>query len=229
VRELEINPLLADASGGLALDARVVVDDAPLQPDPGYSHLAIRPYPKALARTVLLSGGRQILLRPVRPEDVEADQRLVARLSPNSLYQRFHAPIRELSLERLARFFQIDYDREMALAAIDVENGVEEIRGIVRYSRNADGESAEFGIVVDDAWQGRGLGGAMMDAIEDCARASGITEMIGFVLADNRKMDAMMTARGYRTHRAYSYDPSVTAFAKPLPADAALWTSSGDA
>jgi acetyltransferase len=229
VRELEINPLLADASGVLALDARVVVDDAPLQPDPGYSHLAIRPYPKALARTVLLSGGQQILLRPVRPEDVEADQRLVARLSPNSLYQRFHAPIRELSLERLARFFQIDYDREMALAAIDVENGVEEIRGIVRYSRNADGESAEFGIVVDDAWQGRGLGGAMMDAIEDCARASGVTEMIGFVLADNREMAAMMTARGYRTHRAYSYDPGVTAFAKPLPPDAARWTSPSDA
>ncbi|HUN94344.1 MAG TPA: bifunctional acetate--CoA ligase family protein/GNAT family N-acetyltransferase [Burkholderiaceae bacterium] len=216
VRELDINPLLADEHGVVALDARVVVDDLPLQPDAAYSHLAVHPYPKALARTLTLKEGKQILLRPVRPEDVEADQRLVARLSPRSLYQRFHAPVRELSLERLARFFQIDYDREMAFAAIDVVDGIEEIRGVVRYSRNPDGASAEFGIVIEDSWQGRGLGGAMMAAIEDCAGGRGVTEMIGYVLADNDSMGLMMRALGYRPRREYSDDPGVIAFVKAI-------------
>src|SRR5262249_15613479 len=121
-----------------------------------------------------------------------------------------------LSLERLARFFQIDYDREMAFAAIDVdaETGVEEIRGVVRYVRNPDGQSAEFGIVIDDAWQGRGLGSAMMQAIEDCASSRGIVELIGYVLADNHGMGRMMGARGYTRRSDYSDDPAVIAFVK---------------
>jgi acetyltransferase len=199
----------------IALDARVAVDDGPLAPSASYAHLAVHPYPKALTRTVKLADGQTMLLRPIRPEDAEADKRLVARLSPRTMYMRFHAPLRELTPERLARFTQIDYDREMAFVAIDTSGEQEEIRGVVRYTRNPDGRTAEFGVVVEDAWQGRGLGHAMMEAIEDCARDRGLEEIIGYVLTENNDMLQLMNVRGYRASRDPD-DASVRRLAKKL-------------
>jgi acetyltransferase len=200
--ELDINPLLADEAGVVALDARVRIGAAPAacSPDPVYSHLAIHPYPRALERELVLNDGSKVLLRPVRPEDAEAQRRFVARLSDLTLYRRFHAPVRELTIERLVRFTQVDYDREMAMVAID-EAGGGEIRGLAQYNRVDAGGGAEFGIAVEDTWQGRGLGYQMMGALEDCARERDVGELFGYVLADNDSMRAMMVARGYAPHR----------------------------
>ncbi len=197
VQELDINPLLVDENGAVALDARVVLGDGPLAPDATYSHLAIHPYPKALARTHRLRGDETVLLRPIRPEDAQAEKRFVSRLSPETMYLRFHAPLRELTTERLVRFTQIDYDREIAFVAIDASGEQEEIRGVARYTRMPDGFSCEFGIVIEDAWQGRGLGHALMTALEETARARGLTEIIGYVLRDNEGMGKLMRGRGY--------------------------------
>jgi len=197
IRELDINPLLVDENGAVALDARVVLGDGPLAPDATYSHLAIHPYPKALARTHRLRGDETVLLRPIRPEDAEAERRFISRLSPQTMYNRFHVPLRELTTERLVRFTQIDYDREMAFVAIDASGEEEEIRGVARYTRMPDGTSCEFGIVTEDAWQGRGLGHALMTALEETARSRGLTEIIGYVLKENDDMGKLMRGRGY--------------------------------
>jgi len=197
VQELDINPLLVDENGAVALDARVVLGDGPLAPDATYSHLAIHPYPKALARTHRLRGDETVLLRPIRPEDAQAESRFVSRLSPETMYLRFHAPLRELTTDRLIRFTQIDYDREIAFVAVDATGGEEEIRGVARYTRMPDGFSCEFGIVIEDAWQGRGLGHALMTALEETARSRGLTEIIGYVLKDNPGMSKLMRGRGY--------------------------------
>ena len=205
VRELDINPLLADEHGVTVLDARVVVDDGALAPDARFGHLAIHPYPRGLEQPVRLRDGSELLLRPIRPEDGEAERRFVARLSPQSMYLRFHAPLKELSLERLVRFTQIDYDREMAFVAVARDAAADAdppaIRGVARYTRNPDGRSAEFGIVVEDAWQGRGLGQALLDALEACARSRGIAALLGYVLHENHGMHHLMRARGYRGER----------------------------
>ena len=115
VHELDINPLLADDAGVVALDARIrIAPEAALAPDLRYSHLAIHPYPRQLEQRVQL-GSTALLLRPIRPEDGQTERRFIERLSARTLYLRFHAPVKELSQERLVRFTQIDYDREMAL------------------------------------------------------------------------------------------------------------------
>jgi acetyltransferase len=214
VRELEINPLLADGQGVIALDARVLVSDGPLVADATYSHLAIHPYPRMLVREVEVKGGR-VLLRPIRPEDAEAEKRFISRLSPRTSYLRFHAPIRELTMERLVRYTQIDYDREMAFVAIDTADEQHEIRGISRYTCNPDGRTAEFGVIVEDAWQGRGLGHVLMQAIESTARVRGLAELIGLVLKDNDEMGQLMRRRGYVPHRDEE-DPGVLRYIKQL-------------
>lgn len=223
IHELDINPLLCDESGAIALDARVTLGDGPLAPDATYSHLAIHPYPRSLTRATRLKTGETVLLRPIRPEDLDAERRFVARLSPQTLYLRFHAPLRELTTERLVRYTNIDYDREMAFVAIDanVEHPDGEIRGIARYTRNPDGSTCEFGVTVEDGWQGRGLGHALMNALENCARERGIREIIGYVLSENDDMGKLMRARMYDARRDED-DGGVLRFAKALQAPTAL-------
>jgi acetyltransferase len=223
VQELDINPLLVDENGAVALDARVVLGDGPLAPDATYSHLAIHPYPKALARTHRLRGDETVLLRPIRPEDAQAETRFVSRLSPETMYLRFHAPLRELTTERLVRFTQIDYDREIAFVAIDASGEQEEIRGVARYTRMPDGFSCEFGIVIEDSWQGRGLGHALMTALEETARSRGLTEIIGYVLRDNEGMGKLMRGRGYIATSAPD-DEGVRRYIKRLIGGAAAGT-----
>jgi len=215
VEELDINPVLADETGVIALDARVVLGNGPLAADARYSHLAIHPYPKNLWRAVRLRTGDTALLRPIRPEDAEAEQRFIARLSARSMYLRFHAPLRELSLERLIRFTQIDYDREMAFVAIDLQGDAEEIHGIARYTRDPDGTTCEFGIVVEDVWHGRGLGKALLTALEAAGRERGLRQMYGLVLAENDDMARLMTSQGFEAQREED-DATVIRFVKAL-------------
>ena len=136
-------------------------------------------------------------LRPIRPEDAAMEQAFVKGLSAQSRYFRFMDTLRELTPSMLARFTQIDYDREMAFVAVLSEGGGEAEIGVARYVANPDGESCEFAILIADAWQRRGLGGRMMAQLIEVAHARGLHSMIGHVLADNHRMLKLCGSLGF--------------------------------
>ncbi|MDB5803899.1 MAG: long-chain fatty-acid-CoA ligase [Betaproteobacteria bacterium] len=195
--EMDINPLLVDAQGAVALDARVVIDPERLADDLRYSHMAIHPYPAALIRTETLRDGTQFLLRPIRPEDAAIESAFVEGLSEQSRYMRFFNPIKSLAPRLLARLTQVDYDRELALLATQGEGAAEHIIGVVRYSPNADGVSCEFAVAIADDWHGRGLGSLLMRRLIEAARVAGYLRLTGSVLEGNRKMHSLMHRLGF--------------------------------
>lgn len=182
--ELDINPLLADEFGVLALDARLRVRKSDQPPT---KRLAIRPYPKELEEVVSLPDGRTFLLRPVRPEDEPAFQTLFKKLSQEDIRMRFFAPKKELSHPFAARLTQIDYDREMALVLAE-PGTAGEIFGAVHFSADPDGECAEFAILLRSDMAGLGLGPLLMRRIIDHSRERGLRELFGEVLRENRPM-----------------------------------------
>ena len=194
--ELDINPLIADASGAIAVDARAVLQPGAPQRD-RYGHMAIHPYPAHLVGTWRPAEGPEVTLRPIRPEDAQMEQAFVKSLSAETRYFRFMDTLRELTPQMLVRFTQIDYDREMAFVATVPEDGREAEIGVTRYVANPDGESCEFAVVIADGWQRRGLGRRMMEQLIDVARARGLRAMVGHVLAENRGMLALCQKLGF--------------------------------
>jgi acetyltransferase len=196
IKELDINPLVIDDTSALALDARVIIAPPPSGAD-RYPHMAISPYPMHLVSQALLKDGREITIRPIRPEDAEIEKDFVQRLSAEAKYFRFMESLRELSTSMLIRFTQIDYDREMALIATHTLNGVEQQIGVARYVTLPDGESCEFAIAISDEMHGLGLGSTLMRRLMEVASAQGLRTMQGDVLAVNPKMLAMMRHLGF--------------------------------
>jgi acetyltransferase len=214
VVELDINPLLADEYGVLALDARVRIRPETL---PVAQRLAIRPYPKHLEEKVELADGRTMLLRPVRPEDEPAFQELFRHMSAEDMRMRFFATTKVLTHAMAARMTQIDYDREMALVlAGDGDPGRSPVYGGVRIAADPDGERAEFAITVRSDMTGQGLGAFLMRRIIDYGRARGLKEIFGDVLRENRPMLKLCEILGF-TQKTNADDPSVIEVHLPLP------------
>jgi acetyltransferase len=198
VAEVDINPLLADSRGVIALDARVKVKpadavDASVSPA---ARLAIRPYPKALEQEGALLDGTTVRIRPVKPEDEPAVQELYRHLTPEDMRLRFFAPKAEVGHDSAARMTQIDYDREMALVGLDPEDPAQ-ILGMARIAADPDGRTAEYAVSVRSAIKGRGLGYLLMRRILAYAERRGIKEVHGDVLTENRRMLQICAELGF--------------------------------
>ncbi len=223
LREMDINPIIVDENGAVAVDARIVIDQAPGSAR-DYSHLAILPYPAHHEQVWPLRGGGQYTIRPIRPDDAQMLQALVKSLSPESRYFRFVSSLTELPPGMLSRFTLIDYDREMALVAVHQTreagpNGefvvTERIVGVSRYVTNVDATSCEFALVVADDFGGKGLGSRLMLSIMEVAREKGLTEIEGLVLVNNPGMLRLMRSLGYNI-KPYSDDPDFRLVSHPL-------------
>jgi acetyltransferase len=189
VVEIDINPLLVDDKGAIALDARVRV--AKGQPARRGGRLAIMPYPRELERAVSVAGFESATLRPIRPEDATALADLLARVTPEDSRLRFFVPLPRLEPRQLARMTQIDYDREMAFIATRQDQGGEETLAVVRAVADPDRTQAEFAILVRSDLKGRGLGALLMRKLIRYCRERGIGELVGDVLASNARMLAL--------------------------------------
>jgi acetyltransferase len=194
IAELDINPLLADREGVLVLDARIGIAASQRT---GPERLAIRPYPRELEEEADI-GGVRLLVRPIRPEDAPAHQAFFGRVSRQDRYLRFFRAMNAIPPEELARFTQLDYDREMALVAIlGHETGREETLGVVHVATDADNTAAEFAIIVRSDWHGRGLGRLLMDRAIRYCRGRGTGRLVGETLMDNRAMLALARRLGF--------------------------------
>ena len=215
VVEMDINPLLLDPTGAIALDARVVVDPARRHLDSRYSHLAIHPYPEALETVERLRDGTEVMIRPIRPEDAERETAFITELSDESRYLRFLSLVRHVTPEMVARFTQIDYDREMALIATRKGPDGESIIGVARYVRDPNPASAEFAVVIADRAQRKGLASKLMGRLMTHARFAGIERLRGLVLGSNDSMLELMDRLGFEAFPVPD-DPSLVDVVKIL-------------
>jgi acetyltransferase len=205
IQSLELNPLRVDEHHAIVTDARITIGSIPVGAG-RYDHMAIHPYPSDLISRSQLKDGTQVLVRPLKPEDAELEQRFVQGLSPETRYFRFMSAVRELPPALLAKLTQIDYDREIALIATIEENGETIEIGVCRYATNPDGRSCEFAIVIADKWQKSGLGRYLMTQLINAARTRGLQVMKGVFLASNERMLRFVQRLGF----VLSTDPEDT-------------------
>ena len=188
IAELDMNPVLIKGGKPVAVDARILVSPLAV---PSSLHLVIGPYPEDDESHMVSVDGHRIFVRPVKPEDAPLFTAFFKTLSPTTIYYRFFGALKELNPQMLARFTQIDYDREIALVAIDEEAQTDNILGVARIIGDADGKTGEFAVLVGDAWQGKGIGGNLLEKCLSIAEKQGFESVQGIVLHENRNMLAL--------------------------------------
>ncbi len=202
IAELDMNPVLIKDGNPVAVDARILV--SPLEV-PSSLHLVISPYPQKEESHMVSVDGRRIFIRPVKPEDAPLFTALFKTLSPTTIYYRFFGSLKELKPEMLARFTQIDYDREVALVAIDEESETDSMLGVARIIGDPDGKTGEFAVLVGDAWQGKGIGSSLLENCLSIAKKQGFETVSGIVLHENKNMLALGKKLGFEIKKDPGY------------------------
>ena len=170
------------------------------------------------ARTWAAADGTSVLVRPIEPDDFELEREFVARLSPRTRYQRLLCA-RTPQVAELQRWTRIDPEREGALIATVNSDGRERQIGVARYAIDDAEDEADFAIVIDDEWQGRGLGAHLLSALIDLARRSGLRRVHGITFSENKAMLGLARRLGFKL----SLEPGaafLTGLSLELPADA---------
>jgi acetyltransferase len=196
IRELDINPLLADETGVMAVDARVAIGRVEAKfRGSGPSNFAVRPYPSQWERHLHIKNGLRVFVRPIRPEDEPAIHELLRHVTLHDLRLRFFAPIKQFSHQFIARLTQLDYARAMAFVAFD--ETTQDLVGVVRIHSDSIYESGEYAILLRSDLKGRGLGWVLMQLIIEYARSEGLKVISGDVLQENTVMLEMCRNLGF--------------------------------
>jgi acetyltransferase len=195
IRELDINPLLADETGVMAVDARVAIGQAERKfKGSGPANFAVRAYPSQWERHIEVKAGWRVFVRPIRPEDEPLIHDFLHRVSPQDLRLRFFAPMK-FTHEFIARLTQLDYARAMAFVAFDEVSN--EMVGVVRTHSDSVYESGEYAILLRSDLKGKGLGWVLMQLIIEYARSEGLKVIYGDVLRENSVMLEMCRHLGF--------------------------------
>ncbi len=199
IKELDINPLIASHEGLLALDARVVIQDA--KEESGLPRLAIRPYPNRYTSPWTMKDGTEVIIRPIRAEDEMLMRGFHASLSDRTVYMRYLSPLMlstRITHERLARMTHNDYDREIALVVEGEAKGEKAIFGVARLSKlRGINEEARFTMLISDAYQGKGLGKELLTRIIQIGRDEHIKRIIALMAPENEAMKSLCRAVGF--------------------------------
>ncbi|MCW4044633.1 MAG: bifunctional acetate--CoA ligase family protein/GNAT family N-acetyltransferase [Candidatus Bathyarchaeota archaeon] len=198
VREVDVNPLIVNSDGAVAVDARLVLDWERMMREVAehQDSLAIAAYPKKYIAVRELKNGARVLLRPVKPEDEKRFNEFLMSLSEETMRFRFFQILKEWSHDVLTRYCNLDYDREVAIVA-EPQQDPKRIIGAGRVITEPDGRSGEFAVLVGDEWQGLGLGLRLMDYIVAVARDMRLERIFGYVSAYNYKMLRMCAKIGF--------------------------------
>lgn len=195
---IDINPLVLGDGWAHAANARVTVIPSPVASP---MHLVISPYPNEFENKCFREGYGELLIRPIRPEDAPLLRTLYESLSPRSIYMRFFTPLRNFQHSMLVRFTQVDYDREIALVAIQENEGEEKMLAVSRVIIDVSKGQAEFAVLVRDECQGKGIGAELLSQCLSIARKRGIDRVTGVVLAENTQMLALGRKLGFKVTR----------------------------
>ncbi len=191
---LDVNPLLADEDGVIALDARIQINPARVH-EPGPNRdLAIQPWPADWQRSHRASQGEVFSLRPIKPQDITLYRTFFESLSQQDLRLRFLSPRKHFSDDEVLRMTQLDYARELAFVALDSSGS---LAGVSRLACDPDGQEAEYAIIVRSNLQRRGLGRALMSMLLDYAAQAGVARIVGHVLSENQPMLDLCRSLGF--------------------------------
>ena len=155
------------------------------------------PYPSHWEADAVLTDGGTVHVRPITPEDADRLRQFHARLSPESVYNRFFTMVRTLPDRDVESFTHVDHAERAALVALLRD----QIVGVCRYARYSGTADAEVAVVVEDAHQGRGLGALLLEHMEAAARERGVQRFIADVLPQNRRMLAVFRSAGFEISR----------------------------
>lgn len=207
LRRIVLDPIVETPKGLVVLEASVHLREAPVVSDAQASHLTIAPAGRK--EEIWSAGDRIMCLRTIRENDFDRLAAFLERLSDETKYLRFHtrAPITQAVISELT---QLNYDLENAWCLMEGD----EIRAVVRWSADADGNCAEFGVVVEETLQRRGLASRLMKHIEAEAFHRGIGRLTGLVLRENSGMNRLMTKLGYAANE--SDEPDSLVWSKTL-------------
>ncbi len=199
ISQVNINPIVISNGKPLVVNAQIILETGEVGQ---YPHVVITPYPTRYVSQWHFEDGRQVLLRPVKPEDEPLEHDLLSSLSEATMRARFFSIIKDISHEMLIRYCNIDYDREMAIVAEVRENEKRKMIGIARLIVDRQFKSGEFAVLVHDDYQGKGLGLKLVDVLIGIAEDKGLGGIYGEILTENEKMIAVCRKLGFTIERS---------------------------